>query len=123
MKFTEVKFNMNSKLGEWAFIVGLVLAIVVSFFSAGDWAGLVTLVLVIVGLIVGFLNVSEKETTPFLVAAIALIATGTADLEVINGIVPNVGTWLQNIVHNIAVLVSPAAIVVALKAIRSLAKD
>ena len=114
---------MDSKLGEWAFIVGLVLAIIVSFFSAGNWAGLVTLVLVIVGLIVGFLNITEKETTPFLIAAVALIVTSSADLEVINGIIPNVGTWLQNIVHNIAVLVSPAAIVVALKSVRSLAKD
>ena len=114
------------KIGEWAFIIGVVIAIVVGLFSGsltGNTKGLLTLILVVLGLIVGFLNISEKETTPFLVAAIALMATSAAKLEVINDLVANVGTWLQAIVTNIGVFVAPAAIVVALKAIKSLAKD
>jgi len=114
---------MGSKMGEWAFLIGVLLAVIFGFFKAGQWAGVLTLVLVIAGLVVGFLNISEKETTPFLIAAVALMATGAANLQVIDGLIPNVGTWLQNIVENIAVLVTPAAIVVALKAIRSLARD
>ncbi len=114
---------MAQKMGQWAFIVGVVLAILFGFFKAGNWAGVVTLVLVIAGLIVGFLNVTERETTPFLVAAIALMATSAANLMVINDLVPNVGTWLQNIVGNFAVLIAPAAVVVALKAVHSLARE
>ena len=111
------------KIGEWAFYIGLALAFVFGILKAGSYEGLLTLVLVVVGLVVGLLNITEKETTPFLIAAIALIATGTANLQVINGIIPNVGTWLQNIVNNFAVLVTPAAVVVALKTVSSLAKD
>ena len=114
---------MASKIGQWAFLVGLALAVIFAFVKAGQWEGAVTLVLVIAGLVIGFLNITEKETTPFLVAAIALMATSAAKLDVINGLVPNVGTWLQNIVVNIAVLAAPAAVVVALKAIKSLAQD
>ena len=116
-----------AKLGEWAFIVGIVLAVIFGFFRAGTWAGIVTLVLVVAGLVVGFLNVTEKETLPFLVAAIALMATSQADLKVIDSLFSavnlTVGTWLQNIVSNIAVFVAPGAVVVAVKAIKSLAKD
>ncbi|MBI2654937.1 hypothetical protein HYX06_00745 [Candidatus Woesearchaeota archaeon] len=114
---------MANKIGQWAFLVGLALAVVFAFVKAGSWTGIVTLVLVIAGLVVGFLNITEKETTPFLVAAIALMATSAANLEVINDLVPNVGTWLQGIVGNIAVLAAPAAVVVALKAIKSLAQN
>ena len=110
---------MGKKIGEWAYLVGLVLALVFGFIEAGSWQGILTLVLVIAGLVIGFLNITEKETTPFLIASVALIATGTADLTII----PAVGQWLQNIVDNIAVLVTPAAIVVALKTIKSLAKS
>lgn len=114
---------MTAKIGEWAFIIGVILAVLFSFFKAGDWQGAVTLVLVIAGLIVGFLNVTEKETIPFLVAAVALMATSNAKLEVIDSIIPSVGTWLQNVVANIAVFVAPGAVVVAIKAIKALAKD
>ncbi|MBI4451810.1 hypothetical protein HY637_00125 [Candidatus Woesearchaeota archaeon] len=117
---------MASKIGQWAFLVGLALAVVFAFVKAGKWEGIVTLVLVIAGLVVGFLNITEKETTPFLIAAVALMATSAASstkLDVINDLVPNVGTWLQNIVVNIGILATPAAVVVALKAIKSLAQD
>ena len=114
---------MGSKIGEWAFIIGILLAVIFAFFSAGDKKGLLVLVLVIVGLIAGLLNISEKETTPFLVAAVALMVTSTADLAAIDTLISNVGTWLNAIVANIAIMVAPAAIVVAVKAIYSLAKD
>ncbi len=112
---------MESKLGEWAFIIGVVIAIVVSLFKVNDTiAGWLALLLVVLGLIVGLLNVTEKETTPFLVASAALLITGTAGGSL--AIIPLIGPYLQNIVQNIAVFVAPAAIVVALKAIQSLAK-
>ena len=112
----------GSKMGEWAFIVGVLVAIVVSLFNvSGSVAGWLVLLLVVLGLIVGLLNVTEKETTPFLVAAAALLITGTAGGSL--AIIPVIGSYLQDIVQNIAVFVAPAAIVVALKAIQSLAKD
>jgi len=102
------------KLGSWAFIVGIVLAIVFGFLPPGNW---VAPVLVILGLVIGFLNITEKEVTSFLVAAIALVVAGNANLEA----VPAVGNFLQAILTNLVVLMAPAAIVVAVKAVWELA--
>ena len=112
---------MGAKLGEWSFIGGIIIAIVVSLFRVSDTiGGWLLLLLVVLGLIVGLLNVTERETTPFLVAAAALLITGTTGGSL--AIIPKIGGYLQDIVMNIAVFVAPATIVVALKAIQSLAK-
>jgi hypothetical protein len=111
---------MASKLGQWAFIIGLVIAIVFGLVPA-SYQGMLTLVLVVLGLVVGFLNITEKETTPFLVAAAALMLTANANLSVIPP--EALGSFLQGAVSNIGVFVAPAAVVVAIKAIKSLAGD
>jgi len=114
----------GSKMGEWAFIIGVLIAIVIGLFAGNlgeNLQGWLILLLVVLGLIVGLLNISEKETTLFLVASAALLITGTAGGSL--AIIPVIGGYLQDIVQNIAVFVAPAAIVVALKTIQSLAKD
>ena len=116
---------MGSKMGQWSFIGGVLIAIIIGLFSGNipvNVQGWLILLLVVLGLIVGLLNVTEKETTPFLVASAALLITGIATKESLN-LVPVIGGYLQAIVQNIAVFVTPAAIVVALKAIQSMAKD
>ena len=110
------------KIGEWAFIIGIALAVLLGFVPA-KYTGMAILVLVVLGLLVGFLNITEKETTPFLVAAIALLATGSA-ADSLKVIPPDVlGSFLYSGVNNIAAFVAPAAILVAVKAIWALAKD
>ncbi|MBI3412806.1 MAG: hypothetical protein HY051_01865 [Candidatus Aenigmarchaeota archaeon] len=103
------------KLGAWSFIAGVVIVILVSLLSIE--AGLVTTMLVLLGVIVGLLNVRDKDTTHFLVAVIALAAAGNANLN----IVPLAGGQLQNILRNIGIFVAPAAVIVALKAIYEMA--
>ena len=113
---------MGSKLGEWAFVIGVVLAILFGFIPS-DWEGMATLVLVVLGLVVGLLNITEKESTPFLVAAAALMITGSSG-DTLKLIPPAaLGAFLQSAVTKVGVFVVPAAIVVALKSIQSLAKD
>lgn len=114
----------GSRLGEWSFIVGTVIAVLIGLFSGSlgeGTKGWLVLLLVVFGLVVGFLNITEKETTPFLVAGIALIATGTAGNTL--SVIPVVGAYVSGVVSAIAVFVAPAAIIVALKAIRSLARN
>ncbi|MFQ5474774.1 MAG: hypothetical protein ACE5DM_02960 [Candidatus Nanoarchaeia archaeon] len=107
---------MKHKTGHYAFIVGVVLAVVAGIIvTENPW---VVLALVVLGLIVGIMNVTAKETTEFLVAAIALIAAGSANLAII----PVVGPWLTSVLAYITVFVAPAAIVVALKAVKTLAE-
>jgi len=123
----EVDLKMASKLGQWAFIIGVVLAMAIGLFSANmesSTRGTLSLLLVLLGLVVGFLNVTEKETVPFLVAAAALMLTATSvgTLQSIDFGV-GLGNYLAGIVSQIGVFVAPGAVIVAIKAIYSLARD
>lgn len=111
-----------SKIGSWAFIAGLIIAVIAGLAKSDQLGSLVALVLVLIGIIVGFLNVTEKEATPFLVAAIALLATGSAaSMGAITLL--DLGARLTAALDAIAVFVAPAAIIVAVKQIYGLARD
>lgn len=101
-------------IGHWAFIVGLILSVIAGF--GGEIPALMT-VLVILGLIVGFLNVTEKESTPFLVGVIALLVIGLAGLGAIKYV-----SWLVPILNNIIAFASAAGLVVAIKQVLGIAK-
>ena len=105
------------QIGHWSFILGVVIAIVAGLVGLA-YAETVAMVLVVLGILVGFLNISEKETSSFLIAAIALMLTGAAGLESL----PAVGTYLGPVLTNIATFVAPAAVIVALKAVMELGK-
>ena len=109
---------MDRKVGHYAFIIGILIAVIAGLFPEAI-AG-TTLLLVILGVIVGFMNVTAKETTEFLVASITLIVAGSAGLRVITW--ANLGVYFSQILGNIAVFVAPAAIVVAIKAVFTLAE-
>lgn len=121
--------SRNMSVGEYAFLGGVVLAALAGLLSnyLVEWAGMIALLLLVLGLIVGFMNVSEKEATPFLVAVIALSLAGQANFGVINTI-PGLttlalGTLVNNILGLIAVFAAPAAVLVALKSVMSIARD
>jgi len=59
----------------------------------------------------------------FLVASIALMAVGTANLDSINLAMPLLGSLVMSIVQNVAAFVAPAALVVALKEVYNIAKE
>ena len=105
-------------IGRWAFLIGVILAIVLGLL--GDVIPMGGLILVVLGLIVGFLNVSGRETTSFLVAAIALlVVAGSSSLEVI----PVIGVYMKSIVMTLAAFTAPVALVVAIKAVISAERD
>ena len=62
-------------VGKGSFIVGLVVAVGGGLGLEQAWFGWV---LAVLGLIVGFLNISDKENQSFLLAAIALIVAANA---------------------------------------------
>ena len=113
--------EMNNSLGSWAFILGVLIAIIAGLgMSALDMTmqGYVAVVLVILGLVVGFLNIGAKEVNEFLIAAIALAVMGAANLTAI----PLIGGFLGQMLMYVAVFVAPAALVVALKAIYAMGR-
>lgn len=79
--------------------------------------------LVILGVIVGFTTITEKEIAPFLLAAIALTVVSSGGwFLVINDAVAELGTVISTIVFNIAAFVAPAAIILATKSVYKLAR-
>jgi hypothetical protein len=102
-------------VGKWAFIVGIVLAIIAGFISA-SWPAIV---LAILGLIVGFLNISAKEVLHYLVAVIALLLIGTAGVSALVSLGGFVET-VQMMITNFIVFVSASGLVVAIKVILAL---
>jgi hypothetical protein len=107
------------KIGEWAFILGVLIA-VFSGIITGRVEGNVAIILILLGLFVGLINLKkdEKRLTTFLVAAIALLLSGTAGLENL----PLIGSFIGPILINITTFVTPAAVIIALKAIYNLAR-
>jgi len=114
----------TQKIGVYAFLVGIAIAIITGIASGlvTGYVSIITLILVILGLIVGYLNISDKEVTMFMVASIGLIVAGSANLTSIDAFIPSLGTVLQAILTNIVVFIAPAVIVVGLKAVYVLAK-
>jgi len=102
-------------VGKWAFIVGLVLAVVVGYIFQAEW---VVWVLAILGVIVGLLNVTREDTERFLLAAIALALSVTA-----LSTVPVLGLSITNILGYVAAFVAGAMVVVALKALFQTARS
>lgn len=102
-------------VGKWAFIAGLVIAVAAGLGFSQPW---VAWVLAVLGLIVGFMNVSGSESFRFLVAAIALIVAANA-----LGGLPYIGGYATNIISYLIAFLSAAVLVVALKSLFELSND
>ncbi len=104
-----------ANIGHWAFLAGAFIAVVTAFFQFDTTVLITTLFLI--GVVVGLLNITVEETTPFLVAAIALTLAGVVNLRAI----PLIGFTISEILSNIVVFVAPAAVIVSLKSIWAVA--
>ncbi|MCR4369159.1 MAG: hypothetical protein NUV67_04610 [archaeon] len=118
----------NSELGGYAFMGGAIIAILgglATGFLPASIAGWIPLLLVVLGAIVGFMNITDKEVVTFLVAAVALLslAGSAGGLALIDQVASPIGSILVGVVQNVAVFVAPAALIVGLKAIKQVAKD
>ena len=109
------KSSNKRGFGGWAFLIGVILAIVLGLFGSinSTWLW----VLVVIGLIVGFLNVTEEETHPFLMSGVVLIIASA-----LGGNVMSVVPALSSILDALLAIFVPAIMVVAIKHVFSLAK-
>ena len=108
---------MDGKAGHWAFLIGVVLAVIAGFVPQLQ-TPTITWILVLLGLIVGFLNITAKETQEFLIAAVALVIAANAASSIIQ-----LGLTMSLILSNIVTFVFPAALLVALKTVWQLASE
>ena len=123
----EKKTNVLSMVGFWAFIVGLILALVVGIMAGIGIAPaalmtVIIIILVLLGLIIGFLNITASEIILFLVATIALIVVGNAFTPLVALKIGVVVDIIGSILSLIGVLMAPAAIIAAIKALWKVGK-
>ena len=111
------KARIVGLVGFWAFIVGLVISVIAGLVLPGN--GVVVLILVILGIIIGFLNITPKETQALLLAAIALIVVGNAfaPLKFLG-----IDAFIGGILAYITVFVAPAAVIAAIKTLWAIGK-
>jgi len=129
-----IKSTENS-IGAWAFLAGVVLAIVIALVKSFSIEAFVQfnqlfyIILVIMGAIIGSINVRSKDIPTFLLAGTVLVIVSKFGLE---GVIDRLGgsmlgiTMLgligQEIFGALLVLFIPAVIIVALKSVFSITK-
>jgi len=99
------------KIGRWSFVGGLALAVLAAFVQIPYLA----LILFVLGLVVGFLNIKEKESAPFLISVIALLVIGVAGFQ-LGQLTP----LISGILNNFIAFISAAGLVVAIKQLLAL---
>jgi len=111
------------KFSGYLFLLGVIISIIAGIFQTaltGYEIGIHSL-LVVFGVIIGLLGaagmgtIDRTDTQIFLLAVVALTAAGGSG-AILNEI-PTIGPYLASIVGYIAVLVLPAAVIIALEAI------
>ncbi len=108
-------------IGGLAFFIGFIMCIVCGI-VARDNGGIV-LALVILGIIVAALNITAKEVTAVMIAAIALIVAGGANIFTpLDRIIDGLGRSFNGIVTDLAIFMVPVAIISAIRAVIALAR-
>ena len=116
---------VDQKLGHYSFIIGVIIAIVLGLaLPLGAQVGSVlTSILVLLGLVVGFMNVSSKATKEFLtISTILVIMAFAGNAATSLQSVLYVGAYLSGIFSALLAFIVPATIIVGLKAIKALAE-
>ena len=116
---------VDERIGKYSFIGGVVIAVILGLAIPGlaGVAPWLTSLLVLLGLVVGYLNVSGKDTKDFLlIATILVIVSSMGSNATILGSVQLIGRYLQGIFSNIMAFVVPAVIIIGLKAVYGMTK-
>jgi len=136
------KEDMMLKLGSWAFLGGIAIALIVGIYQAytlesttvaaffgTETGGAVAWVLAILGAIVGILafmgkgTITEKEVPAFLMAGIALVVMYGVFQGANLTLTPYIGSLLAGISLSLAIFVAPAVGILAIKAIWDIGKE
>ena len=107
---------MMDLIGKWAFVAGVLIAVLFGLFS--DIGATMAAILVVIGLVIGLLNITSKEATPFLLAGIAVIIATSFGANVMTAI-----PAAARVLNAIMILVVPAVILVALREVFEMAKN
>ena len=118
--------SKENTIGAWAFLVGVILSVVIGLATTlipipviSDYSAQIYGILVLLGLLVGFMNVSGKESQTFLIAGAIVVIVSGFGMDAVRGSL--IGIGIGDVVTSIfAALLSlfvPAPIIVALNGV------
>ncbi len=114
--------KQKNMLGSWAFLVGVLLAVIVGIINGLEIydlsSSLIVGILMLIGVIIGLFNITSTESTPFLFSGLALIIAGVFGAGILQTIPPASATLLAMLQIFI-----PATIIVAIRNVFSMAKN
>ncbi|MEK6758138.1 MAG: hypothetical protein AABX88_03330 [Nanoarchaeota archaeon] len=109
----------KNTIGSWAFLAGVVLALVLGVFMQNQISNpTIVLVLVVIGFVVGILNVTGEETQSFLLSGAVLIIASSLGAGALGGI-----SILEGTMAALLMIFVPATIIVAIKNVFTLARN
>ncbi|MFZ5954972.1 MAG: hypothetical protein ACOYT4_00975 [Nanoarchaeota archaeon] len=121
--------SKENLIGAWAFLIGIIISIVIGLLNVNSssyissTSSMPYAILVILGFIIGFLNVGDKDCMTFLFASLALVIVSRfgQDTFIYMSQIPILNS-LNSILSALLVLFIPATIIVVLKTVFSIAK-
>lgn len=108
-----VKKKSRGRIGSWAFLLGVILAILFAFVGTIAYLW----ILVFLGIIIGLLNITSEETSKFLMAGTVLVIVGYFGGSSLAYV-----SFLPEVFKNLVTLFATSTIVVALKSVFDMAK-
>ncbi len=115
----------ENDVGAWAFLAGIILAILVGVFAANNINPYIVWILMGLGIVVGYF-VAEKDVQTFLFASVSLVIVSYFGISgfVLNAALTgaNVGKVVSSVLGTLLILFVPATIIVALKTVFSISR-
>jgi len=117
--------SVANKVIAYSFTIGIVIALILGLIASilpGTVAPILTSVLILMGIVVGFFNITPAETKDYILyvtAMVVVVALGGNNL----GQLQVVGPYLVSVLNAILAFILPSVIVVGIKAVINLAKD
>ncbi len=121
----------ENSVGAWSFLIGVILALIIGLFTTLlpipaiiDYSAHIYGILVILGLIVGYMISSGKDSQTFLIAGTIIIIAGRFGMDSVSGSLIGIGLGdtVTSIFSALLALFIPATIIVALKTLFSISK-
>ena len=118
--------SRENLVGAYAFLIGVILAILMGLLQksvVSSSSNMPYAFLVVLGIIVGSLNIGDKDSITFLIASLALvIVSGFGQSALIYVSTIPILSSLNSILAALLVMFVPATIIVALKTVFSIAR-
>jgi|TARA_B100000315_G_C14553687_1_gene577114 hypothetical protein len=123
--------SKENVIGAWTFLIGVVLAIIIglsttliSIPALSTYSKQIYAILILLGIFVGFMNVTGKDSQTFLFAGTALVIVSRFGMDAVTGTLIGIGIGdaVSSVFGALLTLFAPATIIVALKTVFSIAK-